>query len=424
MTRGVWILASLVILSGVVLEEKSRAQFPGPGDVGPGAGGAKLRIPGLDPDPAPAKNTPVTPMPAPSNAKGASQPLPEYLQRLNPNWSMAPGFNPSKGNVVALPPSNRTDLNRDIEIKSDVGPWVIFVMSYPGEKAPEMAREFVIELRNKYKLKAYIYNYGAKEKQEEYERVQKLKEKQKEALLKAGLDVNVPIRVPTVKIEEYVGVLVGGYKDRDAAFAALQQIRKLTPPDPKKFAFDIKFMATVEQDKSGKGPAKVTDGEAVYVNPFHRAFPARNPTAQENSADVAAEELKTLRKINQGEEFSLFNCKGKLTLVVSRFNIAARMVDDRAQSRDFFGFMKPRGEDGAAHNAHNLAEAFRKNGLPDTYVLHTKFCSFVTVGGYDSETDPRLLSMQKLLAERFRNDAYRDSRLGIYPTPQPMLVPR
>jgi hypothetical protein len=68
-----------------------------------------------------------------------------------------------------------------------------------------------------------------------------------------------------------------------------------------------------------------------------------------------------------------------------------------------------------------MAEGFRKAGLPETYVLHTRFCSFVTIGGFDSLEDRRMLAMKELLETRFRDDAYR--KLEMLPTAVPMLVP-
>ena len=44
------------------------------------------------------------------------------------------------GTKVAEPPSNPTDMNKDIEIDAKAGNFVIFVMAYSGPKAPEMAR--------------------------------------------------------------------------------------------------------------------------------------------------------------------------------------------------------------------------------------------------------------------------------------------
>ena len=53
MKRWLWILAVLTIAVGVVMHETSRGQNPTTkSDVGPGVGGATLKLPGLDSPPA------------------------------------------------------------------------------------------------------------------------------------------------------------------------------------------------------------------------------------------------------------------------------------------------------------------------------------------------------------------------------------
>ena len=48
--------------------------------------------------------------------------------------------------------------------------------------------------------------------------------------------------------------------------------------------------------------------------------------------------------------------------------------------------------------------------------------SFVTVGGYDTAEDPRLVAMQDRLENYFRNPAF--ARLDVFPRPMPMQVPK
>jgi hypothetical protein len=60
----------------------------------------------------------------------------------------------------------------------------------------------------------------------------------------------------------------------------------------------------------------------------------------------------------------------------------------------------------------------RKNKL-EAYVLHTKFSSVVTVGGFDSLEDPNLLAMQRTLSERL--PALENSMRRLNPTLQSMM---
>jgi hypothetical protein len=414
MKRWVWILSVLAAAAGVVADNTSRGQVPPtkpPADVGPGAGGATLRLPGLESSPMPNANP------------GADKPpLPDSLKGLwNPSAGSYPAIKPG-GTKIALPPSNRVDINKDIEITDKAGNWMIFAMAYTGPKAPEMARTFVAAMRGHYKWNAYVYNYGAKEKQAEFERVEKIRREQMDALEKAGLKADVPIRVPTIRIDEQTGVLVGGYKTRDDAINALKVLRKLDPKGLIDNQVDLDTKYVIELD----GPAR---REARYVNPFLKAFPARNPAVADEQHGLNAEEdMKYLRKINEGESFSLLQCKKPFTLAIKQFNVQFKTTDDAKEAKRLLekfnkGFFVKGVEwqDRTYHLAHSWAEEFRKGGLSEMYVLHCKYCSYLTVGGYDSPEDPRLLAMQNYLETRFKMDAYRP--LELLPRPMPMPVP-
>jgi hypothetical protein len=416
MKRWLWMLAVLTVAVGVVVHDTSRGQVPGtkpPVDVGPGAGGATLKLPGLEPAPTPSSN--------PGSDKPA---IPDPLKGLwNPSASPYPAIKPG-GTKIALPPSNRVDINKDIEITEKAGQWMIFAMAYTGPKAPEMARKFVIVMRGHYKWNAYVFNYGAKEKQAEYERVEKIRREQVEALQRAGLKADVPIRVPAIRIDEQTGVLVGGYKTREEAMDALKKLRKVDPKGLVDNQVDLDTKFVIEFDGKERR-------EARYVNPFLKAFPARNPTVQqEQFGSNTEEEMKLLRKLNSDESFSLLQCKKPFTLAIKQFNMQYKTMDSASGEKvkkfleqfekGLFSKGRP-WEDMTAHNAQNLAESMRKAGLAETYVLHCKYCSYVTVGGYTGLDDPRLVAMQNYLETRFRTDAYR--QLELFPRPVPMPVP-
>ena len=411
MKRWLWMLTVLAV-SSVVLHGTCRGQPPR--DLGPGEQGATLRIPGLDPVPTAGKPG-----------------VPPNLQGLwNPTASPYPPSLQTGATKVALPPSNAVNINKDIEITPEAGQWMIFVMAYTGPKAPEMARKFVAVMRSHYKWNAYVFNYGAEEKRKEYERVQKIRQDQVDALKAQGLKADIPIRVSAIRIDEQTGVLVGGYKTRDEAMNALKKLRML---DPKalvgKVDLDTVHVAQVEENNLAKG-VKVTGADSAYVNPFNKAFPARNPALpKETPGSTTEEDLKFLRGVNTHESLSLLQCKKSWTLAIKQFNMQSKTFDDKEQARTFLdrftkGLSLKGGvwEDSTALNAHNLAEAMRKNGLPEAYVLHCKHCSYVTVGGYDSLEDPRLTAMQNFLESRLNSEAYQKG--DWFPRPLPMAVPR
>lgn len=399
---------------GVLAVSTSRGQIQGPGD-----GGATLRLPGAEP-------APVRP-----------QPMPTALDPASPFSPAAP-----KVTRVALPPSNANDINQDIEITDKHSPWVIYAMSYAGPDAPKLAREFAMELRNnpKLKLNAFVYNSGAAEKQKEYQRVQELRKTQKEALEKAGVTGQImELRVRTIKIDEQTGVLIdGGFRTREEALAALQKLRDLTKDKAfneqfaKNVKLDLKVAILEEKDKKSESGIRIGEAEVVTINPFTRAFPARNP-ARQHEADttpaIAPEDVKLMRKLNEQESFSLFQVKKPITLVIKQYNTQQVLVKNKAEQDGFLdrfrkGLTLKNGqwEDHAAVNAHNLCEAFRKSGLAETYVLHTKYNSIVCVGSYDNAEDPLLTRMQNHLESRFRMDGYRP--YDLMARPLPMAVPR
>src|SRR5262249_54485898 len=137
-----------------------------------------------------------------------------------------------QGGQGSLPEyQERPDPNKDIAVTPSQGPWMIYIESYTGPEAPIFARQMVTELRNTYKLHAYVHNHGAEERRKEYERVREIIKKQQDFIKESGA-IATPIRVRHMRIEEQCAVLVGGYKTDDEAKSALQRMRNLPPPDP------------------------------------------------------------------------------------------------------------------------------------------------------------------------------------------------
>jgi hypothetical protein len=413
----------LTVAGVLAVAECGRAQTPGqvPMDLGPGSQGATLRQPAME---APAQGAP-----APTT--------------LGPwNQAVAPTAPPPPRTIQY----NRVDINRDIEVTPEAGTWVLLVMSYVGPDAPVLARNFVYELRKEYKLNAYVYNYGAEEKRKAHEAAEAERQKQREALRQLGLTPDMPIRVRVEHVHEQTAVLIANnYRTIDEAKKDLtNRIRELPCPNKDKVALDFQWTAALAE---GNGPPpkdapddgfflsslfggnkkKLQKADASYVNPFKQAFAVRNPILpKEQTESNTAEELAFLRQVNSGEPFSLFNCRKKLTLVIKQFNTPVAMKDSRSSPGGGGGilgaFSKSNADrDFAAHNAHDLAEFFRKLGLPETYVLHARYCSFVTIGGYDSEQDPELVGMQRFLEGRFQRPEVR--MLDLIPRPIPMQVP-
>jgi len=261
----------------------------------------------------------------------------------------------------------------------------------------------VFELRSRYKLPAYVFNFGAEEKRQELERVKAIIEKQREGLKAKGLPVDQPIRVRHMRIDEHCGVLIGGYPTEEAAIKARDTIRRLPLPDPRIFKLnqdgDLLNLRFVMPEDENQGALKPV---ADYVNPFSRAIHVHNPTIKvQRPPEFGKLNTDELRRMNSEEEFNLLKCKKPFTLVIKQFSVPSRTDVGSAGFWDTLGFGKRSADhiDYAARNAHDLAEALRKSKL-DAYVLHTKYYSLVTVGGFDSLEDPNLRSMKTLIETR------------------------
>jgi hypothetical protein len=193
-------------------------------------------------------------------------------------------------------------------------------------------------------------------------------------------------------------VLVGGYKDMHEARGALEGMRKLKPPPDKFCVTGDRVQGTVENGTKG------VMVEQVRINPFATAFVVRNPTVAHEQED-AAQDLEFFKKVNAGESLSLLSNKKPWTLVVKEFH-GISMIQPAATSNkvlDFFGLGDKRGDhlSAAALNAQEFAKLLR-NMKPvafEAYVLHTRTSSLVTVGGYDSQNDPKMESDKQLLSK-------------------------
>jgi hypothetical protein len=225
--------------------------------------------------------------------------------------------------------------------------------------------------------------------------------------------------VPHSNIEVQVAVLVGGYKDQDAARRDLDRIKKLPEIDPRR----IKLPGMMLVDKHGKSAA-------APVNPFMRAFVVTNPAVQQGrTAGLSADDLALLRSLNEGEKHSLLNCPRPFTLVVKHFPLPAVLEQRSAPTGGLLGKLglgssSSAKQDTAAHNARELVEMLRHLGW-EAYVLHTRFYSMVAVGGYESRNDPRLTHDQQLLATQVNPRLARvNPGLQLFAQAVPIPVPR
>ena len=296
---------------------------------------------------------------------------------------------------------------------------MILVASFVGETSRGQAEELAMEIRGRYNLPAYVFNHSAEERRAEQQRVARLKDGMEEKAgtgrPAAGYD---ELNVKTVHIKDEYAVLVGGYKDDAIARKELEKIRKLE-------AVVEKFATTryVPDPKTGKVSEQA-------VNPFQSAFVCHNPTVPvEKPKDDDNLPLR-LKKYNAHESYSLLKCPKPYTLVVRAYKNAATLQSQSTSGSIMGMTRKPTNLLSAnEHEAHKVAEVLRNKQLGfEAYVLHTEFNSYVTIGGFDSPDDPRLVQTMQYFLKELNRPGSGVFGLNTYThfltDPMPMPVPQ
>jgi hypothetical protein len=285
------------------------------------------------------------------------------------------------------------DPNKEYIITPEAGAWMVLAGSYRGADAKNLAHQLVLQLRDRDKLPAYVFNFSEEKKRQQQEYIDALHQRAPDA----------PVRL--IHIEDEYGVLVGGYKDSEAAHDAMLNIRKLKEPELKLPNGMSPYEKIFQYNPETK------QAEARSVNPLTKAFVTRNPTVPVAKRDPNAFD-PLWKKLNADETYSLLENKHAWTLVVKDFEgvsvIQTRSESSSSSFLQALGMGDKGGEtlNAAALNAHNLAEALRGVKLEayglklDAYVFHTRHGSLVTIGGFDSLEDDQLKKLQTFLARK------------------------
>ncbi len=292
------------------------------------------------------------------------------------------------------------DPNKEYAITPEAGPWMVYATCYVGPQAVSLAHEMILELRSRHDLPAYVFNRGAEERrqqeQELQQRLQQLRQQYPdypEELVRRG----------TRKIQDQCAVLIGGYEDIDAAKRALKVVKELPPPSSERLK---PFVIRERPDEQPGGEAQSQVEVFGRASPFMNSFVTRNPTVPA-TRPVAnkAEEYKLYKKLNAGESFSLLKCRKPWTLVVATYQ-GVQGFQDKESAGSFLDKVlgKNSGEvlEKTGEGAHNLAGVLHRVLGYDTYVLHTRWGSVVTIGGFDRADDPKMRQVEQALATRMQ----------------------
>lgn len=299
------------------------------------------------------------------------------------------------------------DPRKSYVVTPEVGPWMICVTSYTGTQAVPLAHTLALEIRQRDNLPAWVFNRGDEERRKQQAERERLKQQFPDADLS---------RLRRTRIEDQCAVMIGGYKDFDAARRDLDRVKKLKPPRDEKLMPLLMEVNPVQTNQGTKGEIR-----GAHLNPFPSSFVTRNPTVpappRENKPDLF------LKKLNEDEPYSLLKCRQPWTLVVKTFEGASTYQTRNESSSGFLDKLRASFSGSgdlltaSALQAREVAKVLKQSGF-DAYVLHTRNQSIVTIGGYPTAEDGNLQLIQRKIA---------NLQLGpikLFSNPIPMEVPR
>lgn len=286
------------------------------------------------------------------------------------------------------------DPDKSYPVTERQGPWMIMVSSFSGEKAEEQAQELVVELRSRFKLRAYTHAMDfdfAKDSQEQGS---------------AGFHGRRR-RYQVEKMQE-IAVMVGDFPtvDDPQAQKALKKIRSLDPD----------CLNTEKRMKEGKAEYRTLANLRRIQQEINRQWGAKDyPRGALGHAFVTTNPMlpkeyfapkgidSVVLEMNAPVKYSLLDCPGRYSCKVATFK-GAVLIDQKLIKEVESGKKLPSRLEDAAISAHELTMALRAKGY-EAYEFHDRYMSMVTVGSFNSvgakrpdgqiEIDPRLHALME-----------------------------
>jgi hypothetical protein len=288
------------------------------------------------------------------------------------------------------------DPKKSYQLAEANGPWLIMAASFAGPTADRDAKELVLELRRRFKLKAFThrqhYDFSGSVKGrgiDEFGQPKKMKYRQ------------------SGEFDE-IAVMVGDYPSVDDANLqnALKAIKYAQPSslnlNTKNAKTSLRFAGLrAFQKKLTDDPKKKRKG------PLGSAFVTRNPLLpQEYFTPTGFDSL--IESVNRPVKHSLLKCPGKYSVQVATFR-GTVIIDPKEVAKAERTGKSTNKLMQAAERAHRLTELLRQKGV-EAYEFHDRHESLVTVGSFDSvgekrpdgriEIDPRIHAVMKSYAAR------------------------
>ncbi|MEX1039330.1 MAG: hypothetical protein WDZ51_01785 [Pirellulaceae bacterium] len=269
-------------------------------------------------------------------------------------------------------PFQRIDANPSdqYELVDTNGPWMVMAYSFTGPGAQKDAHNLVLELRKDFSMQAFVfhqdYDYTETVQGRGYDRYGEPKK------MKYARGVS----------ETSYAVLVGNFESYEDS--GLQTtLKKIKTIHPK--SLNNGYSTTNDSVKTMRQRLRETIGiseEDKHLGPMGNAFVSRNPLLPEEYFRPQGLD-PLLVEMNQGGEYSLLKCPGKISVRVATFRGAIEI--DQKKIKEIERNNKGTGERlaKAGEQAEKLARALRKQGV-EAYVFHDRFESIVTVGSFPS----------------------------------------
>lgn len=365
---------------------------------------------------------------------------------LPPGYTAAPAVGthaetPAADIPTAIPASHPWVL------KPEHGEYFISVKSYsrpsrptPDDRGPSalaLAETLAREIRDQYRVQAFLYEYISEERRAEIAAIaaarersrlfqQQIEKYRQQSQLQGAsfLEPDHKLRYKTVNYRDQIAVLIGGFKTDEDARKALDKVRAWPAPLTK--VKDGLGRETSLMDYGSvvrPGPDGKPQLQQSFINPFQTASVVPSPAVQR---DRPASENKLdpfVVKLNEGRPYNLLNAKKSWTLGVKSFTAPVEIVSRDSNGSAMRKFGSSKGSDvliAGAEQAEALAEALRamktatgeSAGL-EAFVLHTRTASLVTVGQFDGPNDPELIQKRQFLAGMKLNAS--EDRMGLKP---------
>lgn len=312
---------------------------------------------------------------------------------------------------LPLPPGTK-EPQAEYALKPQHGPFMVYVASFRGEEAYELSHGLAQELREQYKMQAFIIRRVDRDAETERQRLLEIQARQvgEEAAMTRRRIVRVP--------DEYA-VMVGHFADMKAAAEMCKKLKTMDRPTSIGGGI-VMWRQRVDTPK----PSDVKKLNEQRTNPFTHVFPTSNPLAKQQQRKDGSNPFQAMdwKEINKKEQYSLLQCPQPYTLVFKEFRSkeAAKLRPKqdydplkqngkpRFATRDAFTFLPPIMDQ--ADEALKEAEGLRGKGFP-AYVLHLGETSYVTVGGYTGLRDPALAQTWAALKSKYGKETFLQNSL-------------